>query len=144
MKSRFLMSIIATSIVVTGFTVSNVAHAQSDTGSWNISQKDINRVCKPGNFDNALRTQFKGVRGITSQQRSRLRTAYENYRKELREYLKSNQCIDLNTGYFTGEIVAITARYGLNVQQILTKQQHQQWLKNVPPIEKKAVEWRKH
>lgn len=99
MKSRFLMSIIASAIVIAGFGSSKVASAQKlPPGSVLIPQEQIDKLCKPGNFDWALKNHFKGIR-LTSQQRNRIRPIYENYRKELQEYLKNGQC----TTFYEGE-----------------------------------------
>ncbi len=135
MKSRFLMPIIATAILLTGFASSNVASAQNlPPGSQHIPQEMIDRLCKPGNFDWALRNHYKGIR-LTSQQRSQLRPVYENYRKEVREYMKSNNnvCLDFNNKLitFSKEIFDIFTRYSLTANEILTKQQSVQWTKNV-------------
>lgn len=135
MKSRFLMPIIASAIVLTGFASSigssNVASAQSTPGSTHIPQELINRVCKPGNFDWALRNHFKGIR-LTSQQRSRLKPVYENYRKQLREFLKSNNCIELGeTVTFSKEVMGISLKYDQAVRGVLIQRQMPQWNKNM-------------
>lgn len=126
------MSIIASAIVIAGFGASNIASAQSSSGSIHIPQELIDRVCKPGNFDWALRNHFKGIR-LTSQQRSRLRPVYENYRKQLREFLKSNNCIDLGeeTVTFSKEVMGISGKYDQAVRGILTQRQISQWNKNM-------------
>lgn len=131
MKSRFLMSIIVSAIVLNGFGSSNIASAQNlPSGSIHIPQELIDRVCKPGNFDWALRNHFKGIR-LTSQQGSRLKPVYENYRKELRDYLKSNECMDFPNPTFKKEVFSISMKYDQAVRGILTQQQIPQWSKNM-------------
>jgi hypothetical protein len=139
MKSRFLMSIITSAIVLTGFGssigFSNVASAQNlPPGSQNIPQEMVDRLCKPGNFDWAIRNHYKGIR-LTSQQKNRLRPVYENYRKEVQEYMKSNNngCIDFSGEIitFSKQILNIFTRYSLTANKILTKEQSVQFTKNV-------------
>jgi hypothetical protein len=82
MKRRFLMSIMASTIALTGFGssigFSNVASAQDfPPGSVVIPQAQIDRLCTPGDFNWALRNHFQGI-GLTSRQRSRIRPVYEN------------------------------------------------------------------
>lgn len=136
------MSIIASSIVLTGFGFSNLAFAQDfPPGSIVIPQEQIDKLCKPGDFNWALRNHFKGIR-LTLQQRNRIRPAYENYRKELREYLKNNECTVIEPGVdpsFAKQVGEIFLEYTKEVNKILTKEQSPQWVKNVntlwaPPI----------